>query len=65
MTHAWVTGANTTDRHVCDAVCGRDFTVDIWADLVTVVPGDARLRCGRRSPSTGASEVGHLFQIGT
>ena len=64
-THAWVTGANTTDRHVRDAVCGRDFTVDIWADLVTVVPGDACPRCGAALAVDRGIEVGHVFQIGT
>jgi prolyl-tRNA synthetase len=64
-THAWVTGANTTDRHVRDAVCGRDFTVDVWADLVTVVPGDACPRCGSALAVDRGIEVGHVFQIGT
>jgi prolyl-tRNA synthetase len=62
---AWVTGANTTDRHVRDAVCGRDFTVDVWADLVTVVPGDACPRCGSALAVDRGIEVGHVFQIGT
>ena len=33
----WVTGANERDHHVRNAVLGRDFTVDVWADLVTIV----------------------------
>src|SRR5207244_8701767 len=37
---AWVTGANEVDHHVRGAVLGRDFDVDVWADLVTIVPGD-------------------------
>jgi len=63
--HAWVTGANAADRHVRDAVCGRDFTVDVWADLVTVVPGDACPRCGSALAVDRGIEVGHVFQIGT
>jgi prolyl-tRNA synthetase len=63
--HAWVTGANTTDRHVRDAVCGRDFTVDVWADLVTVTPGDPCPRCGSALAVDHGIEVGHVFQIGT
>jgi prolyl-tRNA synthetase len=63
--HAWVTGSNTTDRHVRDAACGRDFTVDVWADLVTVVPGDACPRCGSALAVDRGIEVGHVFQIGT
>ncbi|HSO95918.1 MAG TPA: proline--tRNA ligase, partial [Acidimicrobiia bacterium] len=63
--HGWVTGANTADRHVRDAVCGRDFTVDVWADLVTVEPGDQCPRCGAALAVDRGIEVGHVFQIGT
>ena len=45
--HGWVTGANRVDHHVRNAVLGRDFDVDVWADLVTVVPGDACPHCGQ------------------
>ncbi len=44
--HGWVAGANRVDHHVRDAVLGRDFDVDVWADLVTVVTGDPCPRCG-------------------
>src|SRR5579884_1747334 len=43
----WVTGANQVDHHVRRAVLGRDFDVDTFADLVTVVTGDACPRCGQ------------------
>src|SRR5262249_43091655 len=44
--HGWVTGSNEVDHHVRNAVLGRDFSVDVWADLVTIVTGDACPRCG-------------------
>ncbi len=63
--HAWVTGANEGDTHVRDAVVGRDFTVDVWADLATVVPDDACPRCGSALAVDRGIEVGHVFQLGT
>jgi prolyl-tRNA synthetase len=62
---AWVTGANEVDHHVRGAVLGRDFTVDLWADLVTIVSGDACPRCGEPLSVDRGIEVGHVFQIGT
>jgi prolyl-tRNA synthetase len=61
----WVTGANEVDFHVRDAVLGRDFTVDIWADLVTIVTGDRCPRCGNPLSVDRGIEVGHVFQLGT
>jgi prolyl-tRNA synthetase len=62
---AWVTGANEPDKHVRDAVLGRDFTVDVWADLVVIAPGDACPRCGKPLSVDRGIEVGHVFQLGT
>ena len=55
----WVTGANEVDHHVRNAVLGRDFDVDVWADLVDdrarrPVPALRRSRCR----STAASRSG-------
>ena len=44
---------------------GRDFHVDVWADLVTIVTGDACPRCGEPLSVDRGIEVGHVFQIGT
>ena len=63
--HGWVTGANVPDRHVRDAVCGRDFTVDVWADLVTVAPRDPCPRCGSALAVDRGIEVGQVFSLGT
>ncbi len=62
---AWVTGANKPDHHVRGAVVGRDFDVDVWADIVTVVPGDPCPRCGKPLAIDRGIEVGHVFQLGT
>jgi prolyl-tRNA synthetase len=61
----WVTGANRVDHHVRRAVLGRDFDVDTFADLVTVVTGDPCPRCGEPLSVDRGIEVGHTFQLGT
>ena len=61
----WVTGANERDHHVRNAVLGRDFSVDLWADLVTIVPGDPCPQCGSPLAIDRGIEVGHVFQLGT
>ncbi|GIU87312.1 MAG: proline--tRNA ligase [Acidimicrobiia bacterium] len=61
----WATGANEPDHHVRHAVLGRDFTVDVWTDLVTVRPGDPCPRCGAPLSVDRGIEVGHVFQLGT
>ena len=54
-----------TDHHTRNAVLGRDFNVDLWADLVTIVTGDVCPRCGEPLSVDRGIEVGHVFQIGT
>jgi prolyl-tRNA synthetase len=61
----WITGANETDYHVRNAALGRDFHVDVWADLVSVVSGDPCPRCGSALSVDRGIEVGHVFQLGT
>jgi prolyl-tRNA synthetase len=63
--HGWVTGANEVDHHVRNAVLGRDFKVDIWADLAAVVTGDPCPRCGSELSVDRGIEVGQVFQLGT
>jgi prolyl-tRNA synthetase len=63
--HGWVTGANEADHHVRHALLGRDFSVDVWADLVTVVTGDPCPKCGQPLSVDRGIEVGHVFQLGT
>jgi|tagenome__1003787_1003787.scaffolds.fasta_scaffold20983463_4 prolyl-tRNA synthetase len=61
----WVVGANEVDHHARNAVLGRDFDVDLWTDLVTIVTGDTCPRCGQPLSVDRGIEVGHVFQIGT
>jgi prolyl-tRNA synthetase len=63
--HGWVAGANRTDHHTRDAVLGRDFDVDVWADIVTIVTGDRCPKCGHELSVDRGIEVGHVFQLGT
>jgi len=63
--HDWVTGANQVDHHARHAVLGRDFTVDVWADLVAVRTGDPCPRCGSELSVDRGIEVGQVFQLGT
>jgi prolyl-tRNA synthetase len=60
----WITGSNKADHHVRDARLGRDFEVGTWAQLATVVPGDACPKCGRPLAIDRGIEVGHVFQLG-
>jgi len=61
---AWTTGANREGRHAADVVCGRDFTVDRYLDVVVVEPGDPCPRCGAGLRLGRAVEVAHIFKLG-
>jgi prolyl-tRNA synthetase len=61
----WVTGANRVDHHARNVVLGRDFSVDVWAPLVTIVSGDPCPNCGSPLSVDRGIEVGHVFQLGT
>ncbi|MGW7438086.1 proline--tRNA ligase [Streptomyces sp. NPDC054849] len=61
---AWVTGANKADTHARNVVCGRDFEVDRYLDVVVVEPGDPCPSCGAGLRRDRAIEIGHIFQLG-
>ncbi|WP_328927936.1 proline--tRNA ligase [Streptomyces sp. NBC_00190] len=61
---AWITGANRVDTHVRNVVCGRDFEVDQYLDVVVVEPGDPCPTCGAGLRLDRAIEIGHIFQLG-
>ena len=61
----WACGANEVDYHYTGACPGRDFTVDEWADLVTVVAGDPCPHCGHELAGARGIEVSQVFQLGT
>ncbi len=61
---SWVTGANRADTHARNVVCGRDFEVDQYVDVVVVEPGDPCPSCGAGLRLDRAIEIGHIFQLG-
>ncbi|NGM16887.1 proline--tRNA ligase [Xiamenia xianingshaonis] len=60
----WVVGANEDGFHLVGAQPGVDFTVDEWADLSTVKPGDSCPECGLPLESARGIEVSQVFQLG-
>src|SRR5690606_33219299 len=61
---AWVTGADKTDHHVVDLVCGRDFTPDGVLDVADVRDGDPSPDGRGTLYSARGIEIGHVFQLG-
>ncbi|MEP6463185.1 MAG: proline--tRNA ligase [Frankiaceae bacterium] len=61
---AWVTGANARDNHARNVVAGRDFTVDGYLNVATMLPGDPCPRCGAALSIDRGIEIGHIFQLG-
>ncbi|WP_031087519.1 proline--tRNA ligase [Streptomyces sp. NRRL WC-3549] len=61
---SWVTGANKEGVHARNVVCGRDFEVDQYLDVVVVEPGDPCPECGTGLQVDRAIEIGHIFQLG-
>lgn len=61
----WVVGANEDGYHYVGARLGEDFTVDEWADLATVKPGDRCPECGLPLDGARGIEVAQIFQLGT
>lgn len=65
MTDA-VTGANEADAHLVHVAVGRDFQVDLFADIRNAVHGDPCPRCSEGSLELWRGiEVGHIFKLGT
>ena len=61
----WTVGANEEGFHYAGARLGEDFTIDAWADLCTVKPGDACPVCGKTLDGARGIEVSQVFQLGT
>jgi prolyl-tRNA synthetase len=60
------TGANKDDHHIRGVDIERDIDVDQWADLRTVISGEACPRCDRGKLEVfKAMEIGHIFKLGT
>lgn len=62
---SWACGANEVDYHFTGACPDRDFKVDKWADLVTVLAGDPCPHCGKPLSAARGIEVSQVFQLGT
>jgi prolyl-tRNA synthetase len=60
----YVVGANREGVHVRGVVAGRDFQCR-FADLHTVVAGEACPRCGRPLRVERVIEIGNIFKLGT
>jgi prolyl-tRNA synthetase len=61
---AWVTGANTQDKHAAFVVRGRDFEPDGEIGAVEIRDGDRCARCGGHLSIARGIEIGHIFQVG-
>jgi prolyl-tRNA synthetase len=60
----WICGANRRDRHLVGVVPGRDFEVDLYADVTFAREGDGCPRCPGRLKVEAGIEVGQVFQLG-
>ncbi|GAB6035767.1 proline--tRNA ligase [Fundidesulfovibrio butyratiphilus] len=60
----WVVGANAADAHLVHVDLDRDAKLTGYADLRSVVEGDACPRCGAPLSLTRGIEVGHVFKLG-
>lgn len=58
------TGANTKDTHYANVNPGRDFNIDITADIRTVRAGDPCPGCGSPLEEAKGIEVGQIFKLG-
>jgi prolyl-tRNA synthetase len=61
---AWVTGADKTDHHVVDLLCGRDFTPDGTIEAAEVREGDPSPDGKGTLVAARGIEIGHIFQLG-
>lgn len=62
---AWIIGANKPGYHFIGAKEGRDFTIDLWADIVTANASDACPLCDTQLKGARGIEVSQVFQLGT
>ncbi len=60
-----VAGANRADYHLRNVNAGRDFRVDLWADIASAFAGAACARCGGPLSVRRGAELGHAFKLGT
>ncbi len=61
---SWITGADTSGRHVIGLVAGRDFTPDGTIEAAEIRDGDVCPSCGSTVEIARGVEIGHIFQLG-
>ncbi|MGI6643803.1 MAG: proline--tRNA ligase [Bacillota bacterium] len=64
-TRGYVAGANEKDFHLKCVVPGRDFQVDLTADIAAAREGDLCLTCGENLTLRRGVEIGNTFKLGT
>ncbi|MBA2299919.1 MAG: proline--tRNA ligase [Chloroflexi bacterium] len=60
-----VAGANREGLHYRNVNAGRDFTVDVTADITNAQEGDPCPTCGQPVILRNGIEVGNIFKLGT
>ena len=60
-----VAGANRVGFHYRNVNAGRDYTVDVTADITNAQAGDPCPNCGRPVILRNGIEVGNIFKLGT
>jgi prolyl-tRNA synthetase len=63
--HDFVTGGNKKDLHLKQVNMDRDFRIDLFGDLRTILPKDRCPRCNANIEFGRGIEVGHIFKLGT
>ena len=63
--HDLTTGANEKDYHLTGLEIERDFKVQEFADLRTVLDNEKCIQCGGELRKVQAIELGHIFKLGT
>ncbi len=61
----FVAGSNAMDQHIVNVNLHRDFTPTMFADIRAAKEGDLCTRCMAQLEFSNATEVGHLFKLGT
>jgi prolyl-tRNA synthetase len=62
----FIVGGNEKDIHLKNVNLGRDVSVNLFADIRNVVPGDSCPRCSDGVMEIWRGiEVGHVFKLGT
>ncbi|MFZ0284065.1 MAG: proline--tRNA ligase [Terriglobales bacterium] len=59
-----IAGANKEDYHLKNLTPGHDFHPTAYADLRTVIAGEACPNCGKPLRIDTAVEIGHIFKLG-